>query len=100
MTRSRIALSINCKRTELSHSLGQYRPDEEVAIWKDQRDPIRIYRARLLELGIAETSLVAIESAAEELVDRAAEEARNSPPPPLEIAMTDVWADGSSTWRN
>ncbi len=79
---------------------GKYRPDEEVAMWKDQRDPIRIYRARLLELGIAEAGLVAIESAAEELVDRATEEARNSPPPPLEIAMTNVWADGSSSWRN
>lgn len=79
---------------------GKYRPDEEVAMWKDQRDPIRIYRARLLELGIADAGLVAIESAAEELVDRATEEARNSPPPPLEIAMTNVWADGSSSWRN
>ena len=79
---------------------GKYRPDEEVTMWKDQRDPITIYRTRLLELGIAEAGLVAIESAAEELVDRATEEARNSPPPPLEIAMTDVWADGSSSWRN
>ncbi len=79
---------------------GKYRPDEEVAMWKDQRDPITIYRTRLLETGIAEAGLVSIESAVEELVDRATEEARNSPPPPLEIAMMDVWADGSSSWRN
>ncbi len=79
---------------------GKYRPDEEVAMWKDQRDPLTIYRSRLLETGIAEADLGAIESETDELVDNATEEARNSPPPPLEIAMTDVWADGSSSWRN
>ncbi len=79
---------------------GKYRPDEEVAMWKEERDPVSNYRARLLELGIAEADLVAIETETDELVDRATEEASNSPPPPLEIAMTDVWSDGSSSWRN
>jgi len=79
---------------------GKYRPDEEVARWKDERDPVGNYRARLIELGIAEAGLVTIESETEALVDKATEEASNSPPPPLEIATTDVWADGSSSWRN
>ncbi|MEE8496786.1 MAG: thiamine pyrophosphate-dependent dehydrogenase E1 component subunit alpha [Xanthomonadales bacterium] len=79
---------------------GKYRPDDEVAMWKEQRDPVINYRVRLLELGIAEADLVAIETETDELVDRATKEARNSPPPPLEIAMTDVWSDGSSSWRN
>ena len=79
---------------------GKYRPDEEVAMWKEQRDPIATYRTRLLELDVAEAGLAAIERETEELVDRATEEARNSPPPPLDIIMTDVWADGSSSWRS
>jgi pyruvate dehydrogenase E1 component alpha subunit len=79
---------------------GKYRPDDEVAHWKNERDPVANYRARLLELGIGEANLVAIEEETQAEVDRATEEASNSPPPPLEIAMTDVWADGSATWRN
>lgn len=79
---------------------GKYRPAEEVALWKEQRDPITIYRARLLALGGAEEELVAIETQTQTLVDRATQEASSSPPPPLEIAMTDVWADGSAAWRN
>ena len=67
---------------------GKYRPDEEVARWKDERDPIGNYRVRLIELGIAEAGLVTIESETEALVDKATEEASNSPPPPLEIATT------------
>jgi TPP-dependent pyruvate/acetoin dehydrogenase alpha subunit len=79
---------------------GKYRPAEEVALWKEQRDPITIYRARLLESGVAEQDLVSIESATAQRVDRATEKASASPPPPLEIAMTDVWADGGAAWRN
>ena len=33
-------------------------------------------------------------------IDRATEIARNAPPPPLELADKDVWADGGSAWRN
>jgi pyruvate dehydrogenase E1 component alpha subunit len=79
---------------------GKYRPADEVAMWKEQRDPINIYRTRLLELGCTQADLAAIESATDELVNRATAEASNSPPPPLEITMKDVWADGSASWRN
>lgn len=78
---------------------GKYRPDEEVAKWKDY-DPVKIYRERLLEAGIAESVLEEMESATDAQVDEATETARNSPPPPLEIAHKDVWADGSASWRN
>jgi len=78
---------------------GKYRPDEEVAAWKE-RDPLKIYRARMLDDGIDETAIVAIEEEQAARVDKAEETARNSGPPPLEIAATDVWADGSSRWRN
>jgi len=78
---------------------GKYRPDEEVAQWKE-RDPIIAYRARLLADGVDEAAIVAVEKEQAARVDKAEETARNSGPPPLEIADTDVWADGSSTWRN
>lgn len=78
---------------------GKYRPDEEVAAWKE-RDPIPMYRQRLLDAGIDAAALDAIDAEQAARVDKAEETARNSGPPPLEIADTDVWSDGSSTWRN
>jgi pyruvate dehydrogenase E1 component alpha subunit len=78
---------------------GKYRPDEEVAEWK-KRDPLKIYRARLLEAGFAESDLEQMEKISAGRVDDATEEATNSPPPPLEIAYTDLWADGGVSWRN
>ncbi len=78
---------------------GKYRPDEEVAAWLE-RDPITTYRKRLIEAGIDEAALDTIDAETTERVDRAEETARNSSPPPLEIADTDLWSDGSSSWRN
>jgi TPP-dependent pyruvate/acetoin dehydrogenase alpha subunit len=77
---------------------GKYRPDEEVAAWKE-RDPIKTYRARLLADGVDEAAITAVEDEQAARVDKAEATARESGPPPLEIADTDVWADGSSTWR-
>ena len=78
---------------------GKYRPDEELAAWLE-RDPIKLYRKKLLDAGVDESRLDAIDRETEARVEKAEETARNSPPPPLEIADTDVWSDGSSTWRN
>lgn len=78
---------------------GKYRPDEEVAAWLE-RDPVKTYRQRLLDVGVDAATLDAIDTETGERVDRAEETARNSPPPPLDIAETDLWSDGSSTWRN
>ena len=78
---------------------GKYRPDEELQAWL-ARDPIPMYRQRLLDLDISETEIEAIESETDAAIDQATEEARNSPPPPVDIAHIDVWADGSATWRN
>jgi TPP-dependent pyruvate/acetoin dehydrogenase alpha subunit len=77
---------------------GKYRPDEEVAAWK-KRDPVITYRQRLLDVGVDEATLAGIDNETEERVDRATETASNSPPPPLDIAFADLWADGSTTWR-
>jgi pyruvate dehydrogenase E1 component alpha subunit len=78
---------------------GKYRPDEEVKAWL-AKDPIPRYRKRLLELGLPEASLQAIEAETEQLINAATEEARNAPLSDVSIAFTDVWADGGAAWRN
>jgi pyruvate dehydrogenase E1 component alpha subunit len=78
---------------------GKYRSDEELAYWL-ARDPLPSYRDRLLDAGALPETLEAIESAAAAEVDLATEQAKASPPPGLELVMTDVWADGGSSWRN
>jgi pyruvate dehydrogenase E1 component alpha subunit len=76
-----------------------YRPEGELEAWK-KRDPIPSYRQRLLEFGIAETDIVAIESDVTRRVDAAVETAKASPPPGEDVLMTQLWADGGSAWRN
>jgi TPP-dependent pyruvate/acetoin dehydrogenase alpha subunit len=78
---------------------GKYRPEAEVKEWLD-RDPLPRYRARLLGSGVTEGVLKSMEDEVGGEIDRATEEARQSPPPDLSIAEIDVWADGSATWRN
>ena len=78
---------------------GKYRPDEEVAAWKE-RDPLITYRARLLADGVDESLIAAIDEEQSARIDNAEKTARESGPPPLAIADTDVWADGGSSWRN
>ena len=78
---------------------GKYRPDEELQEWL-AKDPIPMYRERLISLGIDKEALEAIESETNAAIEAATEEARNSPPPPVDIAHIDVWADGSASWRN
>lgn len=78
---------------------GTYRPDDEVKAWKN-KDPIPLYRNRLLQLGVPEATLLGIESETEATIDAATEEARNAPPADLSICMEDVWADGGNAWRN
>lgn len=78
---------------------GKYRPDEEVEAWL-ARDPLTIYRDRLLSFDVAESVLTDLEEAAQAEIDEATEIARNSPPPDEALAEIDVWADGGSAWRN
>jgi pyruvate dehydrogenase E1 component alpha subunit len=78
---------------------GKYRPDPEVQAWLE-RDPLPRYRRRLLKLGVEESTIVAIEAEVEAEVEQATEAAKSSPVADVEIAESDVWADGSATWRN
>jgi pyruvate dehydrogenase E1 component alpha subunit len=78
---------------------GKYRPDEEVAEWL-ARDPIPALRERLLSAGVETSALDEIDRTAEELVERATEEARQAPLPDPATLETELWADGGSAWRN
>ena len=78
---------------------AKYRPEGELDRWR-QRDPIKVYRARALEAGVSAEALGAVEREAKRKVDEATEKCKAAPPPPVEILLTDVYADGGSAWRN
>lgn len=78
---------------------GKYRPDEEVKAWL-ARDPLPMYRARLLAEGASEVALAAIDDETRGRVAEAEQEARSAPEPSLDVLETQVWSDGGSAWRN
>jgi pyruvate dehydrogenase E1 component alpha subunit len=78
---------------------AKYRPEGELEKWKE-RDPVKIYRERLQQFGVAEDVIAKIESEARRVVDEATEACKAAPMPPLEILTTDVYADGGWAWRN
>jgi acetoin:2,6-dichlorophenolindophenol oxidoreductase subunit alpha len=78
---------------------AKYRPAEEVREWL-ARDPLPAYRKVLTGRGVDEAVLDAIDEQARDAVDRATEEAKAGPEPRLELAASNVWADGGHAWRN
>jgi acetoin:2,6-dichlorophenolindophenol oxidoreductase subunit alpha len=78
---------------------AKYRPDGELEEWL-KRDPVKLYRQRLVEFGVAEEQITAIETGTRRKVDEATEAAKAAPPPPEDILTTDVYADGGWAWRN
>jgi acetoin:2,6-dichlorophenolindophenol oxidoreductase subunit alpha len=78
---------------------GTYRPAAEVESWKAY-DPVALYHGRLLRLGVPEADLAAIQSATAARVEEATQQAINGVLPDVASALTDLWADGGSSWRN
>jgi acetoin:2,6-dichlorophenolindophenol oxidoreductase subunit alpha len=78
---------------------GKYRPDGELDRWKE-RDPVKIYRERLKQFGIADGVVAGIDAEVRKMVDDATEACKQAPPPPDDILFTDVYADGGWAWRN
>ena len=78
---------------------GTYRPKAELDSWL-ARDPLALYRARLLEFGVAAKTLEAMEGEVLEAIDQATEIARSAPPPSPEMVEADLWAEGGAAWRN
>lgn len=90
---------IECKTyRHLGHWTGDpqpYRTREEVEEWKQNRDPIKIFRDCLIEEGeFTADELDAIEQGAIKEADEAAEFAINSPEPDPEHVMDDVFYEG------
>jgi acetoin:2,6-dichlorophenolindophenol oxidoreductase subunit alpha len=78
---------------------GKYRPPAEVEAWM-KRDPLTLYRRKLLGLSIPEGEIATIEAEVRAQVDAATEVAQKSPPPAVELAYTQMWANGGFEWRN
>jgi TPP-dependent pyruvate/acetoin dehydrogenase alpha subunit len=78
---------------------GKYRPNEEVEAWL-AKDPVPLYRERMLDEGIPAAEIDEVEADANAMIDAATEEAKSAPPPDLSLAEQDVWADGGAAWRN
>ncbi len=78
---------------------AKYRPPGELEKWKE-RDPIKIYRERLLQFGVSQKTIDKIDADVQRVVDEATEACKAAPPPPLDIITTDVYADGGWAWRN
>ena len=78
---------------------AKYRPPGELEDWM-KRDPVVTYRRRLLDFGISEAAVGAIERESKRKVDDATEKCKAAPPPPPDILTTDVYADGGWAWRN
>lgn len=89
---------IECKTYRwIGHWTGDpqpYRTREEVEQWK-QKCPIKRYRAKLLEQGLfTEAELDAMEKAAQDEANAAAEFALNSPEPDPATLLEDVFYEG------
>jgi len=78
---------------------AKYRPKGELEEWL-KRDPVKIYRARLAEFGIAEADIAEIEQESKRKVEVATAACKAAPIAPVEILTTDVYADGGWAWRN
>jgi acetoin:2,6-dichlorophenolindophenol oxidoreductase subunit alpha len=78
---------------------AKYRPPGELEEWM-KRDPVKLYRKRLGDFGIAETAIERIERDSKRKVDEATEACKAAPPPSPDILTTDVYADGGWAWRN
>jgi TPP-dependent pyruvate/acetoin dehydrogenase alpha subunit len=79
---------------------AKYRPAGELDYWRQERDPIKIYRARMLESGIREEVILNIERETLRKVAEATEICKAAPPPSADLLCTDVYADGGWAWRN
>ncbi len=78
---------------------GKYRPDAEVAEWL-ARDPLPMYRARLIADGVAESELAGVEADVGLAVEAATEFAKAGAVPGEDLLLKDVWANGGASWRN
>jgi acetoin:2,6-dichlorophenolindophenol oxidoreductase subunit alpha len=77
---------------------AKYRSEEEVAAWM-ARDPLTAARQRLVHQGVDASEIDAADSRAEAAIAAAVAAAKAAPAADPAEAFTDVWADGSFSWR-
>ncbi|MFW6203713.1 MAG: thiamine pyrophosphate-dependent dehydrogenase E1 component subunit alpha [Actinomycetota bacterium] len=77
---------------------AKYRPEGELEEWL-KRDPLKVTRAQLAELGASPDDIAAADQRAEQLVADAVTAAQDAPEADPADALTDVWADGGAAWR-
>jgi len=80
------------------HAIGvfmpsHYRAAEEVEHYRRERDPVVLYRNRLLQAGHGEAELVEIESVVERTIAEAVEFARKSPYPDPASVYDDLYSN-------
>ena len=69
----------------------KYRDKDELAEWQ-QRDPLVITRARLLQRGVGPEKLDLIETQVRARIDAAVDAARQAPPPDMSVLRSSVYA--------
>ena len=77
---------------------AKYRPEEEVRAWLE-RDPLILARQHLRLLDVPDDLVERTDSEAERVIADAVAAAKEAPDADPAEALTDVWADGSATWR-
>ena len=78
---------------------AKYRPEGELERWLE-RDPVKIYRQRLLDFGVSPDEITRIEERSREKVEEATALCKASPPAPEALLTADVYDDGGWAWRN
>ena len=78
---------------------GKYRPPGELERWLE-RDPIKIYKQRLLEFGFTQEQIDAVDAESKRKVEEATVACKAAPQAPPELLTADVYADGGWAWRN
>jgi len=76
---------------------GEFRPEAEVKYWREDHDPILMANDVLIDMGVADVELAAIERQQRELIDEWIAFAKESPTPDLAKATADVYVDWEVT---
>jgi pyruvate dehydrogenase E1 component alpha subunit len=70
---------------------GEFRPAEEVSYWKDERDPIKLAGAELLDRGVDAGTLRSLESDVDAQIESWIDFAKASPAPDPAKATANVY---------
>ena len=79
---------------------AKYRPKEESEDWIKNKDPIKIYRQRMLDFGINESIISSMENEMKAQIEKASAICKESSIPSIDLIHKDVWANGGSEWHN